>query len=39
MQGVLVLKDFNIAEEAKGDGKAVVKTFPVTLNKVSENLL
>ncbi|KAF3593148.1 hypothetical protein DY000_02026631 [Brassica cretica] len=34
IQGVLVLKDFNIAEEAKGDGKTVVKTFPVTLNKL-----
>ncbi|WZZ75377.1 hypothetical protein YC2023_086747 [Brassica napus] len=29
-EGVLVLKDFNIAEEAGGAGKAVVKTFPVT---------
>ncbi|CAA7024958.1 unnamed protein product [Microthlaspi erraticum] len=31
VQGKLVVKDFNIAEEAKGIGRAVVKSFPVTI--------
>lgn len=32
MQERLVWKDFNIAEEAGGVGKAIVKTFPVTIS-------
>lgn len=35
MQGVLVLKDFNIVEEAGGVGKVVVKTFPVMVKNGS----
>ncbi|KAH0870693.1 hypothetical protein HID58_077715 [Brassica napus] len=35
IQGVLVLKDFNIAEQAGGVGKVVVKTFPVIVNNGS----
>ncbi|CAH2061543.1 unnamed protein product, partial [Thlaspi arvense] len=31
IQGKLMLKDFNIVEEANGVGKLVVKTFPVTI--------
>ncbi|XP_010502195.1 PREDICTED: probable leucine-rich repeat receptor-like serine/threonine-protein kinase At3g14840 [Camelina sativa] len=31
VQGKLVAKDFNIVDEAKGVGKAVVKNFPVTI--------
>ncbi|CAN6803759.1 unnamed protein product [Brassica oleracea] len=31
IQGKLVLKDFNIVDEAKGVGRAVVKSFPVMI--------
>ncbi|KAJ4900092.1 putative leucine-rich repeat receptor-like serine/threonine-protein kinase [Raphanus sativus] len=35
LDGVLVLKDFNIVEEAGGVGKVVVKTFPVMVKNGS----
>ncbi|CAN8307772.1 unnamed protein product [Cochlearia groenlandica] len=31
IQGELVVKDFNIAEEANGVGRVVIKTFPITI--------
>lgn len=31
VQGNLKIKDFNIADEAKGLGRAVVKSFPVMI--------
>lgn len=31
VQGKLEMKDFNIADEAKGLGRAVVKSFPVVI--------
>lgn len=31
MQGKLEIKDFNIVDEAKGAGRAVVKKFPVMI--------
>jgi hypothetical protein len=32
LQGRLVLKDFNIAKEAGGVGKAIIKKFTATVN-------
>ena len=31
VQGKLVVKDFNIVDEARGVGRAVVKSFPVMI--------
>ena len=32
VQGKVVVKDFNIVDEAKGVGRAVVKSFPVMIS-------